>query len=54
MANKKQIVSNWMKDNWFKLVIVVLFIVFIFVLQAGLSNISSNLSDIDFSVAHIR
>ena len=45
---------KWIADNWFKLAIVILFIILIYVLQAGLSSINSNLADIDYSVARIR
>lgn len=54
MSDKKHTILNWLNDNWFKLVIVILFIILIYVLQAGLSDINSNLSDIDISISHIR
>lgn len=45
---------KWMAGNWFKLAIVILFIIFIFVLYAGLGNIESSLSDIDSSLDSIK
>ena len=46
MANRKQIILNWLKDNWFKLAIVVLFITLI----CELSGIKTELASIDDSI----
>lgn len=46
MANKKQNIFNWLKDNWFKLAIVVLFIILI----CELSGIKTELASIDHSI----
>lgn len=46
MADKKHTILNWLNDNWFKLVIIVLFVILIYVLQIELSGIESQVHNI--------